>query len=255
VDLVVSGVISRLLQGDPEKAVPWLNRFKRPDNSLAQEFRSQVAVRLAGRDLAQAVRLAEGIGDPVYRGLTRARLATTARKADPALALGLIEKAAADIMAESKEEDHEPGQQMGVAIYLLWQAKAVAYPDLASLVAMALATRPPVQVQENASELCQSQRLQLAAGVGSLDPAAGRALLGPDRNQPGPEDEEESPHQWFIALAVVDPAAAARHVNGNLSPHTAETMLAILKQRSSVIGRLGLLHRLGWVWAEGDQVE
>jgi hypothetical protein len=242
-DLAVSKVLERLRRGDPEKAVPWLDRFKRID-FFADVHRSHVAARLADRDLARAVRLAEGIRGPNYRGLTLARLATVAHKADPPLAHVLIEKAAAAV-ADPNRKENEGEQRLGVAVYLLWQAKAVKYPDLASVVAVALTSRSPVPTDAHAAETWWSQTVLLAAGVGSVDPAAGRALLGPDpdRDLADPRYVEEYSHAWITALALVDPTAAARNLAGR-DRHDAADVLAVLKRRAAVIERLELLHGL-----------
>jgi hypothetical protein len=241
-DMALTGVLERLLAGDPARAIPWLDRFKGPGEALAQSYRSRVAVRLADRDLARAVQMADAMTHPVYRGLTLARLATAVPKADARLAHGLVERAAAAVAAGSGRDGEEAEQRMGVAIYLLSQAKAVAYPDLPSLVALALTTRPPVPAHEFQAETWRSQTVRLAAGVGSVDPAAGRALLGPDPARAGEDDGSE----WFTALALTDPAAAARHVE-DLDPGEAAGVLAVLRQRSLVIDRLELLNRLWWV--------
>jgi hypothetical protein len=256
-DMAVSGIVARLMKRDPEKAVPWLDRFGHPDDVIAQSNRSQVAVRLAERDLHRAVRLAEGIGGPVYRALTLARLATVARKVDPRLANDLIEKAAAAVVTEPKPEAYEPGQRVGVAVYLLWQAEAVAYPDRASLVAMALTARPPVPAHEHQAETWRSQTVRLAAGVGSLDPAAGRALLGPhpDRDLADAQYAEDYGHEWLIALALADPAAATRQVGDGPDPETAADVLAVLGRRSAVTDRLRLMHGLWWVREGGDATD
>src|SRR5690242_19883372 len=142
--MTVAGIVERLLRGDPAQAVGWLDRFKRPADAVAQSYRSRVAVRLADRDLPQAVRLAEGTADPVYRGLALARLATAVPKSDPKSAHALIEKAAEAVAADARSVEYGPEHRMGLAVYLLWQAQAVAYPDMPSLVAVALTTRPPV---------------------------------------------------------------------------------------------------------------
>jgi hypothetical protein len=106
-DVALTRVLERLLAGDPARAVPWLDRFKRPREEIAQAYRSRVAVRVADRDLPQAVRLAEGIAHPVYRGLTLARLATAVPKTDPRLAHGLVEKASAAVAAGPGREGEE----------------------------------------------------------------------------------------------------------------------------------------------------
>jgi hypothetical protein len=243
-DLAVSSIVGRLLKTDPRKAVQWLERFKNADERSAQWSWSQVAVGLADRDLPKAVRLAEGIRWPVLRGHTLARLAVAAHKTDPKLAHELIARAAVDVVAESKHEEHEAGLRMGAAVALLWRARAVAYPDLASLVAVALTTRPPVPAYENQADTWRSQTVRLAAGVGSVDPATGRALLGPDRERMDGEDTEDTFPAWFSALALVDPAAALGYVKDELGMYVAENVLAVLKRRSTVAERFGL-------WEEG----
>jgi hypothetical protein len=253
-DMAVGAVVDRLLWNDPAQAVPWLDRFKRPGDTLAQSYRSRVAVRLAERDLPQAVRLGEGITDPVYRALTLTRLATAVPRDDSKQAHALIEKAAAAVVAGPGSQEFEPEHRMGLAVYLLWQAQAVAYPDLPSLVAVALTTRPPVPAHERQTETWRSQTIELTVGVGSVDPPAGRALLGPDpgRDKAHGQDPEDGGWDWFLALALADPVAATRFANDDLDPDQAAGALAVLKKRSAVIERLHFLERLWWVRDDPD---
>ncbi len=257
-DQTVAGIINRLQKEEPNRAVGWLERFKDPGDDLAQESRAELAVRFAERDLAQATRLAEALRHPVYRSLARARLATAAGKSDPKRAQELIGQAVEDLTGGPPSERYEPEQRMGAAIYLLWQAKAVDYPDLASLVAVALTTRPPLPPGEHALASWRSNTLNLAAGVASLDPATGRSLLGPEGNEREPDEEEGNHYLEFLTLALADPAAAlARLEEGGkkqgdrLDPHTAAEALAALKKRSEAASWLRLLDRVWWVQKEG----
>jgi hypothetical protein len=251
-DMAVTRIIERLLRRDPEQACAWLDRFKQPRQEISQAYRAQVAAQLAGRDMARALRLAEGISAPVYRGATFARLATAVHKVDPRGAQGLIDKAAAALATPDPEEYSE--DRLGAAVYLLWQAKAVEYADLESLVAVALLSRRPVPAQEGQTQARRSQRLRLAAGVGSLDPVAGRAVLGFEADQvpTRADDEEGAFHEWLPALALTDPAAAVRHLPSDLDLYTAEAVLAVLERRSSVIERLYLVERLWWLRSDSD---
>jgi SHS family lactate transporter-like MFS transporter len=235
-DVTVSQIIRRLVEVDPHKAVPWLGRFKQPDDETAQSHRALVAVRLADRDWSQALRMVDEIRYPAWRAATLARLAAVAPRDDGKLAHDLIDKAAAALATEPKQDEREPAPRMGVGVYLLWKADAVKYPDKASLVALALTTRPPVRPQEDQANLRHAQTVRLAAGVGSLDPQAGRALLG---RQGGPDqDDLEDPkgdlHQRLLALALVDPAAAGR-LAGDPNPYSAAAVLHVLRRRSAVI--------------------
>jgi hypothetical protein len=256
-DAAVSGIVRRLLQADPEKALPWLDRFQRSDDSLGPFYRSQVAVRIADKDLPKALRLAERIPGQVYRGVTLAWLATAVPGADRKLAHDLIERAADALVADPIKEGYQHEQRMGAAVFLLWQAEAVSYPDLPSLIAMTLSTRPPVPAHEHAAESWRFQTLRLAVGIASLDPSAGRALLGPNPHSDlaDAEDGEASSHLWLTALALADPAAAARCLNGDRDWYEAMGVLAVLERRSRVLGHFGFLHQLGWVQDDHDWVE
>jgi hypothetical protein len=242
-DATVSAILERLLKGDARQALPWLGRFPHPRADMAQSYRSRVAVRLAGQDLPQALRLAEALANPVYRGLTLAALATPMHKTDPKGAHALIEKAAAALAADPAEEEARR-LRPGAAFYLVSQAEAVRYPDLGTVVAVALTARPLVPAQEDQAETWRSGLVELALGVGGVDPAAGRALLGSDA-APIAEDEEDA--RWLTALALADPAAAARHVDARLNPYQANAVLQVLKRRSSVLERFELLRDLWWV--------
>lgn len=251
-DMAVSGVLNRLIESDPEKAAVWLDRFKMTDG-LAPVYRSRVAVRLAKRDLGRAIHLAEGINREAYRGATLARLATAAHARDRQLAHNLVEKAVVAVTG-SQPEEGAAGQRMGAAIYLLWQAKQVEYPDLASLVAVTLATRPPVPAHAHQAETWRAQTVRLAAGVGGVDAAAGRALLPPDlARAPTAADEEESSFERLTALALADPETALRWCNrGAPNPDTAADVLAVLERPSLVVDRLSLLEELGWLRKEPE---
>src|SRR5262249_5321905 len=149
----------------------------------------------------------------------------------------LIEKAAAALVAYPIQEGQQPEQRLGAAVFLLWQAEAVSYPDLPSLIAMTLSTRPPVTVRDNAAEAWRLQTLRLAAGVGSLDPSAGRAILGPapHADLSDAENGDDYSHLWLTALALADPAAAARVIVGDRDLFEVMGVLAVLERRSRVI--------------------
>lgn len=243
-DMITYRVVERLLQKDPAQAIPWLDRFPHPDDATAQSFRSRIATGLADRDPSRALQLARGIRHPAYRGLTLARLATKVPRDNPKQAHKLIAEAAQAIDEPAAEDDEELLSRMGVAIFLLWQAEAVSYPDRASLVALALSSRPPVPVSEAASWIWLKQTLRLAAGIASVDPATGRALLrlGLKKHLDDLPDRQESSSLWLMATALADPAAALQYVNKNKpDPYVATGILQVLNQRSSVIERLQLL--------------
>jgi hypothetical protein len=112
-----------------------------------------------------------------------------------------------------------------------------------------LTTRPPVPAHEGQAEARRTQALQLAAGVGSLDPVAGRALLT-CYSDPGLADwEKQDGHlpQGLLALALVDPATAGRHFQENVSPYTAAAVLNVLRRRPVVLRQFDLLHRMWWL--------
>jgi hypothetical protein len=247
-DMAIHHIISRLLQSNVQQAAQWLERLQRPDEREAQRWRALVAARLAPRDLAQALRLAEGVHAPVYQSQMWGALARIAHRTDVKRAHAFIDKAAAALVLEPKDNDRQ--QRLGQAIALLWQAKGVGYPDLASLVAIALTTRAPVPIHAQAGQAWRSQTLMLAAGVASVDPAAGRALLGPGGNLGSSDDPEENAYVWLTPLALSDPAAALSHLD-SLRDFYASVVLAILQQRSAVGLRLGL----GGDWPPEDQAQ
>jgi hypothetical protein len=255
-DLAVYRIIERVRKVDLARAVTWLDRFHDPRSELAQSYRSRLAVALAARELPRALQLAEGIALPSYRALTYARLATGVNPTDPRMAHRLIDQAGAALAREPSAEDGEFGQRTGIAIYVLWQAQQVQYADLASLVAIALTTRRPMLVSEHMVESAWSQTVQLAAGVGSLDADVGRALLGQDAAQQRADADpgRDYSHEWLVALALVDPAAANRLLPTDGEHYTAQAMLAVLRRRSAVIDRLSLSHRASWV-REGNAPE
>jgi hypothetical protein len=171
-----------------------------------------------------------------------------AHKTDSKRSHALIDKAAAALTAPPSQDEHEAEQRIGVAVYVLWQARDVSYPDLASLVAMAMTTRPPVPPHGSSTEVWRSQTFHLTAGIASLDPAAGKALLGPNPAADLADPEFIANYQdlWLSTLALADPAAATRHLPAELHAEEAANLLAILKKRSAVLGRLDLMHRIWW---------
>jgi hypothetical protein len=253
-DLAVSRVLDRLLNGDPTAAVPWLARFREPSGAMADPYRGWVAVRLAARDLPHAIRISESVRNPVYRGLTLARLASAAHPTDPGLAHALIGKAMEALATDPDRGGHDSGDRTGAAVYLVWQAEAVGYPDRASVVAVALLARSPVPAVANAAASRRAQAVRLAAGVAGVDPAAARALLGraPEVLDDDPEGDRI---EGLIALALTDPGTVARLLDPDLDSDAAGDVLAILKRRSEIVHRLGFLHRIWWVrdGREGDE--
>jgi hypothetical protein len=252
-DAAVSGIIGRIVKDHPARAVAWLDRFAHRDGAIADLHRSLVAVRLAASDLPRAVALADGIADPAYRGATLARLASACGKRDLRQAHGLIEKAALALAAEPRRAEDERDQRMEVSVYLLWQAEAVRYPDLASLVALALATRTPVADGDDPAERWRWRMLRLGVGVSTLDPAVGRTLLGvlPEPDALPDEGGETYAHEWFTLLALVDPAAALRHM-GDLDEYAAAATLKLLRRRSAVTEHNDCLYQLGWMRDDGS---
>lgn len=241
--VAVSGIVSHLLQSDVKQALPWLERFRNPHDHYAEVCRAQVAARLARRDLPGAIGLAESIEDPTLRGQTWVQLAAMAQKQDRKLAETLINKAAVALADSGKpNDDHEPSARLSLALSLLWQAKALDYPDLASLVAQAMSARMPAPLNEQVGSLWSSQLLQLAAGVASIDPVAGKSLLNPETGLGDLIDRKEHEHTWLMALALSDPAAALKHVNDGGEVY-ARSLLSILERRSNVLGELGLATR------------
>jgi hypothetical protein len=252
-DAAVSLIVNRLLmKKEPEKALPWLARFREAGDPMSQTMRAQVAVKLADKDLKTALETAESLTDPLHKALALARLATSA-KVQPQQAHDLIDRAAALLVANpTAKDEYDSEPRLGVAVYLLWQAKAVKHPDLPSLVALALAARAPTPAGPSAADTWRSNTLRLAAGAGSVDPAAGRAVLGPDPQRDFIEsaDAKEYGHDWLTPLALIDPALALKHLPAELSWYEAEHLLTVLKKRSSVVATLGLLDRMGWVYIE-----
>jgi hypothetical protein len=251
-DSAIGSIIGRLLKTDPRKALPWLDRFNKPQAPVASSYRAQVVLRLAKQDPATAIRLADGIGDPVYRGLAFARLATVVHKTDTKLAHSLIDKAAAAVTADSARNQDEPQQRISLAVFLLWQAKKVGYEDLPALVSAALTSRPPLPNHDSLTQAWPSQFIRLAGGVASLDRLTGRALLETAGDWLDPRDPDLDSHQWFTSLALANPAAALRHLDMVRDYFFAKEVLTVLQDRSAVIQSYEF-NRLAWMLEPGDQ--
>ena len=181
-DMAIGRVLDRLIPVDPVAAIPWLDRFREPGALQADPYRGRVAVALAGRDLPQAVRIAEGIKSPAYRGATLARLATVAHPTDTRLAHDLVMRAADALAADPDPKAHDSVYRMGAAVYLVWQAEAVGYPDRTSIVAVALSARQAIPAGLHAARTRQTQTVRLAAVIAGVDPAA---APGSARPRPG----------------------------------------------------------------------
>jgi hypothetical protein len=235
-DFAVRGIIQRLLRTDPEKTLPWFERLKLPQEPSVEATRAQVAIGLAERDFARARRLAESITAHEHQARAYLGLAGAARKSDVQVAHNLIERAAAALAAEGMQNERQTENRVGVAIELLWRAKEVGYPDLASLVVVALTCRPPLHVNNQLDRTWRWQRVLLAAGVASIDPATGRALLRREGETTLAEDEQFS-YVWLAALALADPAAALEQLDSVRQPNP-EVVLAVVKRRSAVMAKL-----------------
>src|SRR5262249_2298893 len=150
--------------------------------------RGDLAVQLLKKDRATALRLADGIQDGLPRAITYTRLASIEFKAHPKTAHGWVEKAG-ELLAAEAGDPLEGGQRLGAAVYLLCLADQMAYPDMASLTAVAMTARDPVPMGPHVEQTRRAALLRLAIGVGCVAPAAGRALL--EAVGPPPEKSTE----------------------------------------------------------------
>src|SRR5262249_4680493 len=142
----VAEIVKRLSRQGPEKALPWLDRFTGGAGSPVGWVRGDVAVRLLEKDRDTALRVAGAIRNGPPRAITYARLAGIVFHADPKRAHAGLEEAGEALTAAEEEVLFESGQRTGAAVYLLCLAERMAYPDMASLTAVAMTTREPVPI-------------------------------------------------------------------------------------------------------------
>jgi RNA polymerase sigma factor (sigma-70 family) len=189
----------------------------RPDNSYyLSQARRQMALRLvaAGR-AAEAVKIADSIPESKYRVTALADIAVALAKSDPALARSLIDRAA-DYLSDHQEEfrswDSMYGGPSGIAAWLAFRARMAGHPDVASIVARALACRITMY-RESPGRVAEMQA-KTAIALALADPVTAKAVL--DRavppGQPVPGDLVAR-RDWIFAVALADPERAIAEID------------------------------------------
>lgn len=199
----------RLAATDLPRAKGLLDRFK-PDNSYSpSEGRLRVALAVAATQPDEAVEVVEGVTEPAYRFHGYVMLAGRFAGTDKARAAKTI-GAAFDLL-ERQPEGFQSwsnyGGRAGFAAVAAVRAKEAGYPDVADLVARALAMRETGD--EWSADGREERAVNVAAALARVDPAAARRVLATVAPPEAfAERALEKRRDWLFALALADPDRA-----------------------------------------------
>lgn len=184
----------------------------RPDNSFAPYYaRLSVAYRAVAADPDEAERIVNSVAEGNFRFQGLVRLAGLVAAKDKPRAVRLIDTAMAilEMNPQSFQSMTYFGGRAGCALLAVHKGKAIGHPDLAGLVAKALAVRQTLGDAMSSPETLAEQTVSFAAGLALVDPASARQVLAgvapPDRYA---ELALTQPREWTIALALADPGRA-----------------------------------------------
>jgi hypothetical protein len=139
------------------------------------------------------------------------RLAGLVARKDKPRAVRLIDAAMAllEANAEPFRSSTYFGGRAGYALLAVHKGKAIGHPDLAGLVARALAVRLTVGDTFDSPETRADTLVSFAAGLALVDPATARQVLAgvtpPERFA---ERALTRQREWLFALALADPDRA-----------------------------------------------
>jgi protocatechuate 3,4-dioxygenase beta subunit len=207
-------IIVRRAMLDLDEALTLLDELKEDGSSLRSATRVRIAYALAVRNPARAVKQAEAI-NVMHRTFAFSGIAVRVAPREPALARGLIDRAF-DLYLDKPEAFRRLSGYGGRTAFAAWtayDARLVGHPDMASVVAHVLATRPTTKENYSASDVSRTL-LQAAIPLALADPATGRRLL----EQALPADrpistEDDDRGLSLIAVALVAPDRATGMVD------------------------------------------
>jgi hypothetical protein len=230
---------ARAVEIDLPRAKQWLSEFRPGDNTFTRHNAGQwMAYRIVHTNPDEAIAVAEGIADPTIRAVTLAGLAYRLR--DKARAIKLIDATLDQILANST--GYYNGGAAGTAAVLLYRAKQIVHPDLASLRDKVLAVHSPARTGPFAG--ANGPEVTEALALALTDPETARTLLARKLSPKDPALTKLGSREPLLALALADPAA--------LTPAVDELVAADVKRKAGF--QTTGLHTLVQVLAQPDHV-
>jgi hypothetical protein len=171
-----------------------------------------MAVRIAAKDPAEAVRQVEAIRDSRYEVRYQvggfAAVAAAVGPRDPALARQLIDRGLAKLIdqPDALRSWSNYGAAAGLATWIAYQARRADYPDMDSVVAHIWALAP---VGPESPAHLNNQVCHVAAALALTDPTAARALVArvfPEGRPVKSEAGDRREAVFALALAAPDRA-------------------------------------------------
>jgi len=205
----LAGMVARLADADPKRAEAQFERFRPGLGFAASEARLALGFKLAATDPDRAEAVINGTPEVKYRLLGLARLATLVAAKNRPRAWKLIDRAmdGIDGNPEAMRSWSNYGGTPAIAALVAVRASQVGHPDVAGMVARALALRTSYGWESRKDR--DDQTISLATVLAFADPAAARVLLG----SIGPPAEfaklaVSETRDWLFAAALADPEHA-----------------------------------------------
>jgi hypothetical protein len=206
----LSRIAVALARTDSQAALALVGELKEDRSTVREVTRLQIARQVAGRDPAEAARLAEAIPDVRYRAEALVYVAAASAARDRKLAWSLIDKALAIYLdqADAFRSWSNYGGRSTFAAWTAGQAQALGYPDMASVVAQVLACRPTGQEAHSPAHALEIQ-VRMAKVLALVDPAVARQMV--DRVHPqqallGTGYSGFERKDWLLARCLANPA-------------------------------------------------
>lgn len=228
---------AQLASTDLAKAKELLGGFRPSNAHYIHEARLLVAFRIANKHPDEAVALVEGTSEVVYRVKGLLGLAERFVSTDRQRAIRMIDQAfdQLDKGGDAFRGWSGSGGAAGLAALAVYKAKEIGHPELATLVARALALRP--SGRGNWSPEDRPRELVGFAMVLALtDPAAARHVLA--GVAPPEQFVKRALHErraWLFVLALADPARAVTLMDRQLEG------LENFKGGGNALGQTGLV--------------
>jgi RNA polymerase sigma factor (sigma-70 family) len=252
----VQEMVSRLADTDPDRAEGLFTRLRPGRNSSPSAARLVLGFKFAATDPARAEKVVEATPWPAYRLLGQARLAALVAAKDRPRAWRLIDQA-----MDTLERDPEVARSWSnyggsptFAALVAVRAREAGHPDVAGLVARALALRVTYGYESRKDR--DEQALSLATTLAFVDPPTARTLLA--GIAPPAEFAKRAINEsrdWLFAAALADPehagtvvdaiwtAAKARRGSGAATSNTG--LIELLSILTKPAGRLAELGQYG----------
>lgn len=226
----LSRLADHLARSDAKAALALLGEMTPDRGFVHPQTQMRIACRVAERDPAEAVRIAEGISSLHYRSQAFVYLAGVVAPRDRKLAWSLIDRSLAIYLddPEAFRSWSNFGGRSTLAAWTAVQAHAVGHPDMAGVIARVLACRPD-ELEYWSSTAVLETNVRMAKLLALVDPAAARHLLErvtPREHLLGTGSTGFRRQDWLLARCLADPARAAAWIDAaiaKLDPSKDET--------------------------------